>query len=213
MAGHFISRLLTGELERFRESVESEFPNMPLVHLAYLHVRLLHTRLTPNFTAAGHDLVNDAKHIAHLLRASGIPISPLTHHCIMIAAITLIEASEIRDARDEALHGLRELHHAIKEMQTLSHRPNHQLDGFWETVTVNGIDKKLDQAQQVQSGNETAIDRGGLQHLADLAVGESENAASKIDKTSDETIKESNGNVDGVDWSLLTKNGYLHGLY
>ena len=143
--------------------------------------------------------------------------SPLTHHFAALSALTLTELLDVQKAQKDALGGLATLSQAIETGRIISSAAVQEGAVGWDIVILEHIQKKVQhvqqqqQQQQSQAGNDSGstIDRGGLQHLADLAVGESEGAAS----TTGEKIKEDAGAgsaVAEIDWTVLTSSGYLN---
>ncbi|MCJ1364994.1 Glucose-responsive transcription factor [Acarospora aff. strigata] len=208
-----ISRLLAGEMERFRESVDSILASLPLVHLAYWHIRLLMKCHTPGSEPI--DLLGPAEIIARILNSNSnnTSFTPLTHHFAALAALTLAELVDISDVRDVACLAIKELQDALDKRRpglpnpstSRNNNGNNNDDSTTTTTTTTAAvgwvgavrdllasktqhqQKQQQQQQQQQQqppassgGTATANsvpNQGSLQHLADLAVGESENGA------------------------------------
>ena len=212
VTGTLISRLLTGELERFRESVDTILALQPILNLAYWHVKLLHKRHNPTSVSEVKDIAVVAKTITSILGSNENLVTPLMFHFVGLLTITLVELIEIRDTKEDAKGGLQDVHLAIEQNQIF---PPPTRDGDyvgWESVILDKVRKGLHNAQHRQSGTDAIIDRGGLQHLADLAVGETEDGASKAERVEDDAPIERNEQSDGVDWTALTRAGYLNVL-
>lgn len=159
----FISRILRGELERFRESVEGVWDSFTLLHLAYHHVKLLTLRYN---SAEPHQLLGPAQKIVVMLASPQTPITLLNHHFAALSLLTLVELSEIPETRDEAWKGIQQLADALEEQRGVVTRD----DGLgWDMVIKDLINKR----KQERFGNSNPeVPRGSLQHLAELAVGE-----------------------------------------
>ena len=144
------------------------------------------------------------------------------------------------------MRGLHDLADAVEKGRILSpHNPREEGSFVgWDNVVLERIGKRLHQMQHVpqlqqqqqQAGPKDApsgIDRGGLQHLADLAVGESEGQSqsqsqSQSQGTNGEKLgqleKDKNAGAGGgvgggaegggggeeVNWAGLMRSGYLN---
>jgi len=232
-SGPLISKLIAGEMERFRESVDAVLGSLHVVHLAYWHIRLLLKRHTPG--AEPIDLLGPAEIIARILNSSNAPFTPLTHHFAALAALTLCEVADVPDVRDVARQGIKELQDALDQR-----RATRAEDGptpaaatlpatGWVATIRDLLANKTPQPQQQPSSSSTTTggngtsssvpNQGSLQHLADLAVGglDSENAAPPA---SAQGVATGSGTVDNapdaasprLDFTALTRVGYLAAL-
>ncbi|KAI9834075.1 MAG: hypothetical protein M1819_003360 [Sarea resinae] len=187
-----IGKLLHGEIERFRESVDALLPSLPLVHLSYWHVRLLTVRHT--LTSEPHDLLAPALRMAAILDSPNTPVTPLNHHFAALTALTLAELADIPETKEGAWNGIKDLVDAL-DMQRGYASPSAAGVGAedalvawgWDSAIRDLIVRKKTQVQQQGGGgpsssssaaalsnsSSSGASRGGLQHLADLAVGES----------------------------------------
>src|SRR5579862_5996614 len=106
-----VGKLLNGEVDRFRESVDSTIHSLNLVHLSYWHVKLLLKRHTA--ASEPHDLLGPAQHLASILNSPNTPITPLNHHFAALAALTLVELADIPETKEGAWKGIQDLHEAL----------------------------------------------------------------------------------------------------
>ncbi|KAI9818788.1 MAG: Glucose-responsive transcription factor [Pycnora praestabilis] len=165
-SGPLIGKLLNGEIERFRESIDSVIGSLNLVYLSYFHVKLLMTRHTP--TSEPHDLLGPAQRMASILNSAATPITPLNHHFAALAALTLVELADISETKEGAWKGLANLREAFDNRRGFATQED---SVGWDSAVRDLIVKKQHQAQSGGSGPLLG-NHGGLQHLADLAVGE-----------------------------------------
>jgi len=122
-AAPIISTTILGEIDRFRESVESMLLGNPnLVHLCYWHVRLLVLRLTSSTTP--HDLVEPAARMANILNSAHTMITPLNHHFAALAAMTLCELHEFEETRSRADDGIKDMVEALGSNRGLMSKEN-----------------------------------------------------------------------------------------
>lgn len=234
-SGPLISKLIAGEMERFRESVDAILGSLHVVHLAYWHIRLLLKRHTPG--AEPIDLLGPAEIIARILNSSNAPFTPLTHHFAALAALTLCEVADVPDVRDVARQGIKELQDALDQRRAPRAEDNATAVGpvanatGWVATIRDLLTNKNPQPQQAQQqpsssstttgGNGTTSsvpNQGSLQHLADLAVGGlgGENAAPSVSAQLAATGT-GTGTVDNapdaasprLDFTALTRVGYL----
>lgn len=148
-----ITTLLTGELERFRESLpHTSSPAYSLLQLGYLHLALLTRRQSPDTTAT--DLLSlTLTMLSHLTDSRP---TPLHHHFSSLIALTLIELVDHDSTREEAERGLGLL------LGILIPRT----DSCWDATTKELCNRKL----QGPAAGGKAFSHAGLQHLADLAT-------------------------------------------
>ena len=190
------------------------------------------------------DLLDAASMTTTLLTSKpSPPLSPLTHHFAALAVLILAQLADAKETREPALRGLHDLADAIEKGRILSPHTPREDGAFvgWDGVILDRIGKKLQQVlhapppQQVQQqagakDAATGIDRGGLQHLADLAVGESEGQSqSQSQGTNGDKVglgeKEKMGGEGGgsggiggvggaggeeVNWAGVMRTGYLN---
>ena len=189
-----ISTLLTGELERFRESLPSSLTtsSAPLVHLAYWHVRLLKLRATPGSDPL--EILESAKQGQAILAVS--PVSPLTKDFATLSVVSLLEGLEKEGVKDEAGREL-------KLMLSSPSRPA----GSWDPALRELVVKKVGGAQAAAAAAPSAAAltaSQGLQHLADLAT---------AGDTGREVVAERPEGVAAVqtswDAAAITRNGFL----
>jgi hypothetical protein len=161
-----VGKLLNGEIDRFRESIDSTISSLNLVHLSYWHVKLLLKRHTP--ASEPYDLLGPAQRMASILNSPSTVITPLNHHFAALAALTLVELADMPETKDGAWKGIQDLYEALDKRRGFSVRE----DGVgWDSAIKDLILKKRQQRQSGGSGPLSGS-HGGLQHLADLAVGE-----------------------------------------
>jgi len=110
-ASSLLGLTLAGEIDRFRESVESVWGSLNLVHLSYHHSHLLIKRLNPVTEPA--ELIGHALKVATVLNQRQTPITPLNHHFGALSAMTLCELVEIPKTASDAAKGLDQLAEAL----------------------------------------------------------------------------------------------------
>lgn len=199
-----IGKLLSGEIDRFRESVDPIIGSLTLIHLSCWHIRLLMKRHTPGSEPT--DLLGPAQIIASILNNNSTPLTPLTHHFAALAALTLVELADVPDVKDSAWQGIKELQEALDKRRGIPATRTDDIAGSWVTAIRDLLATKT--SQPAPSGGGSSVpNQGSLQHLADLAVGESENGAPK---PAAQASAEKNG--DGADFTALTRMGYLSAL-
>lgn len=152
-----------GQLERFSETLPAD-PH-PLILLVYFHVHLLIVRFTP--WAEPGDILGDASAIVtHLQRHSAYFTSPY-HHFAALAALTLGELAEKDETREEALRLLGELDAVLTHNKT-------EGDFGWDASVREYVANKRSSIHESNGGSSTM-----LEHLAEAAVGERRDSASK----------------------------------
>ena len=163
----------------------TDFPTLPQLHLAYLHVQLLADIQLEDSFASAQNVIEGARTIVTLIGQSNPPsICPLTHHWVALAAITLAEHVEKSKDGESTTAVLRELRDKLSSTQ-IRHPFSQNGDApAWDRVISAFLTTKL--------GPENDNDRGGLEHLADAAVGKS-----KVNSN------------EPLQWTLRTSKGYL----
>jgi hypothetical protein len=156
-ASSLLNLTLAGEIDRFRESVESVWGSLNLVHLSYHHCHLLIKRLNP--TTEPSELVGHAVKVATVLNSRLTPVTPLNHHFGALAAMTLCELCDVAETRAEATRGLDQLIECLGEGRGLAGRMESE---GWDGAVRELVKAKKERLMQ---------HNGGLQHLADAAVG------------------------------------------
>jgi len=186
-ASALLGLTLAGEIDRFRESVESVWGTLNLVHLSYHHCHLLIKRLSP--TTEPVELIEHAVKVATVLNSRLTPVTPLNHHFAALAAMTLCELCDVPITRAEALRGLDQMVECLGEGRGLAGKQESEgWDGAIRELVVKKKERML-----AQGG-----DADGLQGLADAAVGEAARA--------------SNNGSENFDPTMLTRYGYLTAL-
>lgn len=184
-ASSLLGLTLAGEIDRFRESVESVWGSLNLVHLSYHHCHLLIKRLNPNTEPT--ELVGHAVKVATVLNSPRTPVTPLNHHFGALAAMTLCELADVTKTRAEALKGLDHLAAALGEGRGLAGK---QKSEGWDGAIRELVLGKRERMQGA-GGNDSALGR-----LADAAAGDAggDNGSGNFDPT------------------YLTRYGYLTAL-
>jgi len=213
-----LSLTITGEIDRFRESIEGLLLAAPnLVHLAYWHVRLMILRLTAASTP--HELLNPATRMASILNSAHTTITPLNHHFAALAALTLMELCAFDETRSAAEKGIEDIIQALNTRRGLMSRED-------STGWDSGIRELVMRRNGVADGLTNGIAPiAGLQHLADVAsnrragtptTGGADDSAFAQTHTSPEAAakQQSEGSVAGgsFDPTALTRYGYLAAL-
>lgn len=177
----FSLKFLNGELERFREEVEPMFASLPHVHLAFLHVKHFLKRGLSHHFYESDGLVHVALEVVDIVTGDQLPMSPLTHHFASLAAVTLVESTQetLKSSTPPPGTVLGCLHHLRqwleKDNNPLAVTPESGKQG-WNTVIAHFIATNVSKGNSQAGGSNnnssgTSIDRGGLQHLAEAAVG------------------------------------------
>lgn len=187
-ASSLLGLTLAGEIDRFRESVESVWGSLNLVHLSYHHSHLLIKRLNPNTEPT--ELVGHAVKVATVLNSPRTPVTPLNHHFGALAAMTLCELCDVTKTRAEALKGLEHLAAALGEGRGLAGKEKSE---GWDGAIRELVLGKRDRMQ-------------GLGGLADAATG---GAGGHGSGAGDEGGDNGSGNFDPT---YLTRYGYLTAL-
>lgn len=215
-AGPVISTILLGEIDRFRESVESLLLGTPnLVHLTYWHVRLLVLRLTSS--TSPHELLTSAMRMVNIINSVYMPATPLNHHFVALSALTLVELSDSDETRRAAESGVDEIEHALTSRKALASRED--VLG-WDSAVRELIAKRKTQINA--SGDKdsgTGAAAIGLQHLADAAIAgnrrpETPTSAGAANNTSPSVAQQQSDVSIGscFDPTGLTRYGYLAAL-
>ena len=182
-ASSLLGLTLAGEIDRFRESVESVWGSLNLVHLSYHHCHLLIKRLNP--ASEPTDLVSHAVKVATVLNSRMTPVTPLNHHFGALAAMTLCELCDVARTREQALRGLDQLIEALGEGRGLAGKSESE---GWDGAIRELALLKRDRMRQtggkhtdgdtfssphcLTSGICADMFAGGLDALADAAQGE-----------------------------------------
>lgn len=157
-ASSLLGLTLAGEIDRFRESVESVWGSLNLVHLSYHHCHLLIKRMNP--TTEPSELVGHAVKVATMLNSRLTPVTPLNHHFGALAAMTLCELCDVAKTRVEAVKGLEQMAECLGAGRGLA--GNLESEG-WDGAVRELVTRKQEKMQQL--GN-------GLASLADAAIGD-----------------------------------------
>ena len=185
MKGGALNKALNGEIESFRESVHKHFARMPPIHLAYLHVRNIADRYLKIDVTNTRKVVDSALEMVSLLKhQKGIFYAPWIHHIIGLVALTLEKVVDLQ-LHPGATAALQDLRDAL---DTSLFRIHKEKTG-WDVAISTSISSRLDS--------------GGLDQLADAAVGET-----------GATNGAGNGGASPPfegppDWTLMVSRGYL----
>lgn len=143
-ASALLGLTLAGEIDRFRESVESVWGSLNLVHLCYHHSHLLIKRLNP--TTEPTELIGHALKVATVLNQRQTPITPLNHHFAALSAMTLCELVDVDKTRSEALRGMEQMSEALGMGRGLA---GHEHSTGWDSAIRGLILKKKARLVQV----------------------------------------------------------------
>lgn len=175
---------ISGEIETFRESVYQQYTKIPEIHLAYLYLQLQADRHMEGHTSNANAIINGAFHIVTLLKQKkGTYSSILVHHITALAAITLGEAAD-RQSNSSTNAALQDLRAGL---DTALFRPGKGKTS-WDAAISAFISRKLND------------DQGGLEQLADAAVGKAKGGGPGDGST----------NGGPAEWSVATSKGYLN---
>ncbi|WPH01064.1 Hypothetical protein R9X50_00389900 [Acrodontium crateriforme] len=161
-ASSLIGLTLAGEIDRFRESVESVWGSLNLVHLSYHHCHLLIKRLSP--TTEPTELVGHAVKVATVLNSRLTPVTPLNHHFGALAAMTLCELCDVPKTRTEAMKGLEHLVACLGEGRGLAGKQESEgWDGAIRELVVKKHQRLMANGDQASGSNsDGAYDPTGL---------------------------------------------------
>lgn len=208
-ASSLLGLTLAGEIDRFRESVESVWGSLNLVHLSYHHCHLLIKRLNP--TTEPTELIGHAVKVATVLNQRQTPITPLNHHFAALAAMTLCELVDIDKTRAEAIRGLEHISEALGFGRGLA---GHEKSTGWDSAIRDLIVQKRNKLQLILGGIEQLPP--GLQHLAHASAGEGGNGtltpSSAQGNVAATSVAGENGRPGNFDPTMLTRYGYLTAL-
>lgn len=199
-SGEILFQALGGELERVRESVEPLFASVPFLHLSFLHVKLVLNRhaLAHHFETDG--VVGVALEIVAILCSDQCSVTPLTHHFASLSAAALVEIEPAAET-SEIVRGLQDLRYWLEKVPVNSAPESGR--AHWNTSIAQYIAVNLARIQQPLPNNGTPTDRGGLQHLADAAIGKAETMSGE----KEEGAKGSEG--ANVNFTASMTRGYL----
>lgn len=144
-ASSLIGLTLAGEIDRFRESVESVWGSLNLVHLSYHHCHLLIKRLSRICDPT--ELAAHAVKVATVLNSRLTPVTPLNHHFGALAAMTLCELCDVPRTRTEALRGLDHLVEALGEGRGLAGKLDSE---GWDGAVRELVVKKKERMAQME---------------------------------------------------------------
>lgn len=208
-ASSLLGLTLAGEIDRFRESVESVWGSLNLVHLSYHHSHLLIKRLNP--VTEPTELISHALKVATVLNQRQTPITPLNHHFAALSAMTLCELVDIPKTRIDALKGLENLSEALGLGRGLA---GHQESSGWDSAIRELVLQKRSRLQAPGSGpgvSEGSVGGGGLQHLADVAEN-GRGTPTSVDGVVVTTGGSGERTPKKFDPTMLTRYGYLTAL-
>lgn len=202
-ASQLLGLTLAGEIDRFRESVESVWGSLNLVHLSYHHCHLLIKRLNP--TTEPTELIGHAVKVATVLNQRQTPITPLNHHFAALSAMTLCELVDIDKTRAEASRGIEQLAEALGLGRGLAGHPEYS--SGWDSAIRDLILAKKARLQTAavdgQHGGYSNVDGGGVASGTATPV-EGNVAATAAGVENGRSIK--------FDPTMLTRYGYLTAL-
>lgn len=183
-----LDTVLKGEIDRLGESLYHTFRQTPHIYLAFSHLTLLSLRLPGFLDSIASERLDLAHSIADQLSSSMGIVRPLTHHFAGLAAITLAEhiSSDKSEASLQKLRAILDTGYVQEDIESTKSRPHKTL---WNAPISSFITKKLGDSAP-QTTNDPGSLRGGLQHLADAAVGNDPNGE--------------------VDWTAVGAKGFLN---
>ncbi|KAI9805989.1 MAG: Glucose-responsive transcription factor [Phylliscum demangeonii] len=207
-----VTKLLRGETERWREGISTEaLKSSTTLQLAYLHVTLLVAHSKP--TTEPSEMLSWCVQMTNLLRSSSTPITPLHHHFASMAAATLIGLADVAETSEDALSALSAVREALDRWRIVM--PPHGEGSGWEGVIRELVLRKQPRQQtqqhpqQEQTAHAAENPQGGLQHLADLAVGGTGSGApSAVNGHAAEPTSPPSSSPE-LDLAVVMKRGYL----
>ncbi|PNS14177.1 hypothetical protein CAC42_6690 [Sphaceloma murrayae] len=196
-ASRLLGLTLAGEIDRFRESVESVWGSLNLVHLSYHHSHLLIKRLNP--TSEPTELIGHALKVATVLNQRQTPITPLNHHFAALSAMTLAELVDVPRTRADAIRGLDHLAEALGGGRGLAGHPSDSRG--WDSAIRELVREKRDKVASWGPDMPVAVGEVGTADTPGRIEG---NVAA--------TAPEERGGKKGFDPTRLTMYGYLTAL-
>lgn len=214
-ASSLLGLTLAGEIDRFRESVESVWGSLNLVHLSYHHCHLLIKRLSP--TTEPTEVVGHAVKVAMVLNSRQTPVTPLNHHFAALAAMTLCELCDIPKTRAEALKGLENMVECLSQNRGLAGK---QESEGWDGAIRKLVEGKKRRLLEEAGGLElVALDsagvgreRGDLRNLADAATAAAAAGGVGAGQGQGQGAQQGLGEEFRFDAVGLTRYGYLTAL-
>lgn len=208
-ASQLLGLTLAGEIDRFRESVESVWGSLNLVHLCYHHCHLLIKRLNP--TTEPTEMIGHAVKVATVLNQRQTPITPLNHHFAALSTMTLCELVDIDKTRSEAIRGLEQISEALGLGRGLA---GHEHSSGWDSAIRQLILQKKAKLAQVLGADALPP---GLQSLSSAghqpsSADGSEDVSSNDGNVSATSVVGENGKRGKFDPTMLTRYGYLTAL-
>ena len=183
-----LDTLLKGEVDRLGESLYHYFRQVPHIFLAFAHLKLLSLRLPGFPDSIASERLDLAHSIADHLATSTGSMQPLTHHFAGLAAI--ISAEHMSNEQSVTiLQKLRAALDAGYSREDIESSKSRSHKTIWNAPISSFISKKLGDSN-AQTGNDGGSSRGGLQHLADAAVGNDPNG-------------------EAADWTAVGAKGFL----
>lgn len=184
-----LDTLLKGEVDRLGEGLYHTFRQMPHVYLAFAHLKLLSLRLPGFPDSIASERLDLAYSIADQLSTSTGVVRPLTHHFAGLAAITFAEnlGNDQTVISLQKLRAILDTGFILEDTESSKSRPHKTI---WNAPISSFISKKLGDSAP-QTANEPGSSRGGLEHLADAAVGNGPNG-------------------DAADWTAVGAKGFLN---
>lgn len=202
-ASALLGLTLAGEIDRFRESVESVWGTLNLVHLCYHHCHLLIKRLNP--TTEPTEMIGHAVKVATVLNQRQTPITPLNHHFAALSAMTLCELVDIPKTRAEATKGIEQISEALGLGRGFA---GHEQSTGWdsairELVLLKKAKLQEDREKEAAGGvGEDGVAQGG-------GSGSTTAAEGNVSATS---VVGGDGRRGKFDPTMLTRYGYLTAL-
>ena len=184
-----LDTLLKGEVDRLGEGLYHYFRQMPHAYLAFAHLKLLSLRLPGFPDSIASERLDLAHSIADHLNTSTGVVRPLAHHFAGLAAITFAENMS-NDQFIPILQKLRSILDTGYVREDIESSKSRPLKTTWNAPISSFISKKLGDSDS-QTANEAGSSRGGLQHLADAAVGNGPNG-------------------EAADWTAVGAKGFLN---
>ncbi len=180
---------MKGEIDRLGEGLFQTFNQTPHIYLAFAHLKLLCLAFPGLPNSAEADRLELVYTIVDQLGSPTDCVQPLTHHFAGLAAIILAENM----GNDHAMANLHKLRAILdngyvrEDVESSKSRP---LKTAWNAPISSFITKKLGD-RALQGFDDAGSSHGGLQHLANAAVGNGPNG-------------------DASDWTAVGAKGFLN---
>ena len=170
---NLVDSFLKGEVDRLGESLYQLFRDTPHIYLAFAHLKLVSLTLPGFPSCVATERLELARTIVDQLGSATRGLRPLTHQFAGLAAIALSEdlGNEQSVVALQKLRAILDTGYVDEEIESSKTRPHTTM---WNAPISSFITKKLGDGAP-PTVDDPGTSHGGLQHLADAAVGNGSN--------------------------------------